>query len=70
MANLVKAECQYCEEITLHINGECSVCGDFYNGAPKQKIKKDINKQKIICIFYMNILKNIKMNECKIKKNK
>jgi hypothetical protein len=40
MANLVKAECQYCEEITLHINGECSVCGDFYNGAPKQKIKK------------------------------
>jgi predicted ATP-dependent serine protease len=40
MASLIKAECQYCEEITLHINGECSVCGDFYSGMPKQKIKK------------------------------
>lgn len=40
MSNIVRAECEYCGEETLHINGMCSVCGDFYNGMPKQKIKK------------------------------
>lgn len=40
MTDILRVKCNYCEEITLHINGECSVCGDFYTGSSKQKIKK------------------------------